>query len=325
MSEPPFLRAIIAESGMANSSISPKIAAAFVTYNRRADALKCVAHLLDQSFPLYKIVAVINNSTDGTKEALEEAYGAGDRLTIVNLPSNVGCAAGFRVAIREALGDPAVELVWIMDDDAHADREALNRLIEGGIDRWTVYSPLVMERASGQMSFPVLLRDPRRLARAVGDLPDKPQFRVSGAFMGALLPRQVTEIAGELDDRLFIRGEDEEYPRRLARAGFSFVCRRGAVLYHPRMKMISISLFGTGFGYEPGLALWKHYYQVRNKVYVVRIASRFAPLGLLKALVVGTLYMLAALFFDDLKGARFRTWIRATRDGLSGRLQNPDA
>jgi GT2 family glycosyltransferase len=257
-------------------------------------------------------------------QMLSVDYANESRLITVDAGRNLGNPGALNIAIKQALSDPHTDWIWILDDDAWPDTNALKRLTEGSLETLTIYAPLVLEKAGGEISFPMLTVKPRLFVRTLAELPTQNELRVSGAWLGTMIPRNAIDRIGEVNAQLFIRGEDEDYPRRLALAGFNFVCRRNAILYHPKMKIVSIRFLGTGFGYEPGLALWKSYYQFRNKVYVVRTTTRHRWLGAAKGLIIGIGYLAAILILDDHKIKRLLIWPTAMKDALSGNLRNPD-
>lgn len=113
---------------------------------------------------------------------------------------------------------------------------------------------------------------------------------------------------------MFIRGEDEEYPWRIERAGFSQEAVRGAVMDHPGPEnMVHWRFFGKSFFFERGLADWKLYYKVRNMVWLKRQQA-----GDLRALAIALTYALASAWID---GPRRLPLIgSAVRDGWTGRL-----
>jgi len=157
------------------------------------------------------------------------------------------------------------------------------------------------------------------LAWAEAELPQGMRIRTRGMWTGALVPRQVWAVVGPVNGELFIRGEDEEYPWRIAQAGFAFEGVRDAVLDHPGpADLVNWSFAGKHLFFERGLADWKFYYKVRNMVWLKR---RQAGAG--AALKIALAYVMVATFCDGPR--RLPLLWRAIGDGWHGRLGRVEA
>ena len=153
------------------------------------------------------------------------------------------------------------------------------------------------------------------------ELPADSVFQVRGIWLGALIPRQIIEVVGEVNADLFIRGEDEEYPARIRAAGYRFFCVKDSIIEHPGMRHAHLSFAGLNFFYESGVAPWKAYFLIRNHVYVRR---KYTAAGKVSAFVraIGTILLsiLSAWCFDDQKLRRSLLYLRAGWHGLTGQL-----
>ena len=103
-----------------------KIAAVVVTYNRREMLMECIRHLAQQSAAC-DILVVDNASTDGTGEAVQALDVPGLRYR--NTGANIGGAGGFSFGMRWAV-ECGYDLVWVMDDDAFPETDALEQLLK---------------------------------------------------------------------------------------------------------------------------------------------------------------------------------------------------
>ncbi len=299
-----------------------KIAGVFTTFNRCETCLECVRRLLAQERSVDLIVVVDNGSTDGTVEAVHAAFPNEERLRMVSLKGNPGNPAGIAAGMGVAL-EAGAEAVWILDDDSWPQAEALRHLLRVETDEHTVAGSLVLDPATGELAWPYGLVQPgaRGIARQRKDLPDASAFATRGIWLGALVPRQVIEAVGLPDERLFLRGEDEEYPARIARRGYRFVCVRDSILEHPTPENLRcLRMFGRNFFYQQGLPLWKGYYMIRNQAYVRRKYGHGIPGGMLTAVGGIVLALGFAVGTDDRKAARCLTYLKAGWHGLTGRL-----
>jgi rhamnopyranosyl-N-acetylglucosaminyl-diphospho-decaprenol beta-1,3/1,4-galactofuranosyltransferase len=304
-----------------SASTATNVAAVYATFNRRELALRCVEGLLNQTAPLSQIIVVDNGSTDGTAASFESHRNRGN-VTLIPLTENIGNPGGIKVAMEHALSNGA-RWIWILDDDAMPHPQALEKLIAHATGEEAVFSSHVIDPETGDPSWPYLslLKEERKLVSKKEELPEQVLFEVRGAWLGALVPRRLIEKAGLPNPGLFIRGEDEEYPARLKRAGCRFYCVKDSILEHPAApKLIHFTLFGRHFFYEPGLPLWKAFYLVRNQTYVRREYGGGLFHGWLGAFGSALLFLLMGLVADDQPLKRLPLYLKASLDGLTGRL-----
>ena len=104
-----------------------KTVAIIVTYNRLELLKECINSLLN-SDEVVDILVVNNNSTDGTKEYLNNLSNNGNNKTYVyNLETNLNGAGGFNFGIKKAL-EHNYKYFWIMDDDTIVYKNSLSVL-----------------------------------------------------------------------------------------------------------------------------------------------------------------------------------------------------
>ena len=102
-----------------------EIGVVVVTYNR-IDKLKIALKSYEKQTILPKYILVVNNnSTDGTKEYLEEwkKEQNGIEKIIINLEKNTGGSGGFYEGLKNSLNLNA-KWVWVADDDAYPKEDA---------------------------------------------------------------------------------------------------------------------------------------------------------------------------------------------------------
>lgn len=291
-----------------------KIAAVFASYNRREVALECVSRLRAQSRPPDLVVVADNASTDGSVEALRGLEW--DRLEVVETGGNLGNAGAVKAAMERAF-DRGCEAVWILDDDSWPHPEALERLL--GVYRDDrVPHPVQVDPATSGLTWPIQVGEEGRwrLVGELAELPEKEWFPSRASWTGALVSRRIRDAVGPVNGELFIRGEDEEYPWRIAEAGFDFACVRGAVLDHPGpVRLVRWALAGRSFFYEPGISGWKLYYKVRNMVWLRRRQR-----GRVSAAGVAMMYGMAIARYEGCLPRVWKSWWHGVRDGFTGRL-----
>jgi rhamnopyranosyl-N-acetylglucosaminyl-diphospho-decaprenol beta-1,3/1,4-galactofuranosyltransferase len=300
---------------MTADAFQPRVAAVFATMNRAETAVACVRALARQTMPPEWVLVADNRSTDGTAGALRALEKLPFELVVHAMPDNLGNAGGVR-AVMEIAFERGADAVWILDDDSWPREPALAAMLEGPWDPHMVRHPLQIDPRSGGFTWPLQVRDGGgwRLAWSEAELPPGARIPSRISWTGALLPKEVREKVGPVNGDLFIRGEDEEYPWRIERAGFPQEAIRGAVMDHPGpQNVVHWRLQGKSFFFERGLADWKLYYKVRNMVWLKRMQA-----GDPTAIRMAAVYAIAAVMIDGWN--RIPLLRRAISDGWSGRL-----
>jgi len=301
-----------------DASRSPAISAVFATMNRSATAVSCVLALARQTHPPARVVIADNVSEDGTAAALRALPDLPFPLTVIDMAENEGNAGGVMAAMELSFTDGA-DAVWILDDDSWPRPGALEAMLADGFDPAVVAHPIQIDPSTRKFTWPLqVLREGKwTLANSIEELPPGKKVESRGVWTGALISRHVRETIGPVLGELFIRGEDEEYPWRIAMAGFAHAAVRDAVLDHPGPEsIVTLSLFGKNFFYERGLTDSKFYYKTRNMVWLKRRQS-----GAAKALLTAMAYSLAGLLSEGPSRLPL-AWkaVRAGWQGLLGRM-----
>ena len=239
----------------------PSLAAVIVTYNRREKLEKVIAALQAQTRALDEIIIVDNASDDGTGEML--AARAGPGLRHLRLPENIGGAGGFNAGVRAAY-EAGHDLIWLSDDDAYPEPEAIGRLEDALAEferrhaRRPAFACSMVRWTDGslcEMNTPATVWDWPRFYT-----PQTPWFMVrSCSFVSALVPRRAVKERGLPIKDYFIWYDDAEYTQRLAR-GHPGLYVPDSVIIHdlPQNK-------GVNYGLITDANLWKFEYGARNE------------------------------------------------------------
>src|SRR3712207_6268400 len=108
------------------------VAAFVLTRNRKVLLGECIRGLLAQTVPVETIIVLDNASTDGTREYLSE-QGLLDRIRYERREENTGGAGGYREGVR-LLQETGCDWLWLMDDDAEPEPDALEKLLAAPIE-----------------------------------------------------------------------------------------------------------------------------------------------------------------------------------------------
>lgn len=266
----------------------PDVAVVVLNWNRRDETLSCLGSVLASDWPRLTVI-VVDNASDEDIEA--DVVGPFPDVRFVRNETNLGFAGGMNRGLREAL-ELGAAYVLLLNNDTHVDPAMVRALVEAAADRPDagIVCPLVLYRDKPQEILSAGLRcDLRRgyqgPALGMGEI-DHGQFagvRVVDAPSGAamLVAVGAVEEAGQLDEGLFLYGEDVEWAQRMRAVGRRVYVVGEARLWHG----LSTS---SGGAYSPLSA----YFQTRNSFVV---CSRYAPLRGSRRLLRGADILLANL------------------------------
>ena len=259
------------------------VAAVIVTYNR-LEKLKTVLNSLEKLTVSPEYLVIVNNaSTDGTDKYLAE-YEAkrsaedGMKVSVVNLPENVGGAGGFSAGMKCGY-DLGADYLWVSDDDGYPEPDSLANLLNGyknAVDELGPDVPFacsMVKYTDGsicEMNNPVTTWDwGRLLAKGQNSV-----LVSSCSFVSVLVPRWALEDFGLPYKEYFIWFDDAEYTRRLSR-GCPGVQVLDSVVIHDMGQNK-----GVNFRQINEKNAWKFAYGIRNEAsYRLHHEGRFSYLS----------------------------------------------
>jgi rhamnopyranosyl-N-acetylglucosaminyl-diphospho-decaprenol beta-1,3/1,4-galactofuranosyltransferase len=246
----------------------PSVAAVVVTFNRRDLLLESLAAVTGQSRAPDRVIVVDNASTDGTAAAVGEAFPA---VQLAALSQNTGGAGGFACGTSLALAAGA-DLIWLMDDDTVPEPGALAALLAAREDYPGQPPVLVASRVVWTDGRPHPMNTPRpkpfatqaelSAAAEVGCVPVR-----SASFVSILVDAAVCRERGLPQADYFLWNDDFEFTTRIIRGRVGLLCPASVVVHKTRT-------FGST-DVDPGE---RFYYEVRNKIWMLRSAAPLAPL-----------------------------------------------
>ena len=296
---------------MTSAAASPRVVAVVVTRNRPALLMRCLDAVRSQD-RRPDLVIVVDNAGE---PPLDAVLAPDPHLRLLRLTDNLGPAAAFGLAIREAL-DGGADFVWMMDDDGvPADPGCLSGLLATAArEDADLVSPLIRDiDQTDRLAFPIRQRGRTRFTvAALEDAPLMDGF--AHLFNGALVAGRVFARIGLPDPRLFIRGDEVEFLLRARRAGLRVLTDRRLGFLHPSCgREIHPILGGRFYAMIPNDAT-KCFYQFRNRGWI------FARYGMWSWLAAD--HVRYACWY--LSGARdpvgYLRWLRTTWIGVLGRL-----
>lgn len=292
------------------------VAAVIVTHNR-VDLLRAsLEQVANQEGTRVAHIIVVDNGNDPAVRTLVEDI-AGARGHYVGSATNLGGAGGFALGFLTALSLGA-DAIWCADDDGRPEGPQVLATLQSVAEQHELdeVSPVVCNISdSGLLAFPLRqgLVWRRRRDELEGDfLPG-----IASLFNGALISARAMEIIGVPDYRLFIRGDEVEYHRRLVRSGLRFgTCLTTAYLHPDGSDEFKPILGGKMHTQYPDNE-FKRYFTYRNRGYIMN-----QP-GMRKLLPQE--YARFAWFFlvQQRDVAGFREWLRLHRAGRQERFERP--
>jgi GT2 family glycosyltransferase len=284
--------------------------AVIVTYDRPDELRQVIAALGEQTRAPDHIIVFDNGGPVRASTILKEHAGS---LDIIHSKKNLGGAGGFARGLALGLEREA-DWVWLLDDDAIPEPDALARLLDvlpdlsldtGALccgvreygnwgrrhrryfERWTGW-----ERSLGATAYD-------------GDCVEID----TGSFVGFLVSARAAQAVGLPDAAFFLAYDDTDYSLRLQDAGWRLWLVPGSVIHHLRDR--SSRLHSSRFGD-------KHYYNIRNRLIVKRRYARLRSLATIEGLAYAVILWMVAGGWKD--GPGWRVLWRSMADGIAGRV-----
>lgn len=290
-------------------------AAVIVTHNRVELLKDSLGIVCSQTHPVTKVIVVDNGADDAVRELVQAI--AGDRGVYLPSQTNLGGAGGFALGFLTALS-LGMDAIWCADDDGRpADADVLENLYTvAEANGLAEISPVVCNiNEPERLAFP--LRQGVVWHRFLSELQGDFLPGIASLFNGALISAKAMEIIGVPDYRLFIRGDEVEYHRRLVRSGLPFgTCLTSAYL-HPDGSDEFRPILGGKMHTQYPDSSFKRYFTYRNRGFLMNqpgmrrlLPQEYARFGW---------YFLVQQ--RDLAG--FREWFNLQRQGRAERFYRP--
>jgi GT2 family glycosyltransferase len=295
----------------------PRVAAIVLNYNGREVTLQALASLTAMSYESYEVLVVDNGSSDGSFEAIRQAF---PKVHQVRTEVNLGPAGGGTLGMRWAMAR-GFDYLLILNNDIEVAPEMLSEMVRVAesdpsiglvgpksyyfADRNRIWS------AGGRMAFREAVtqeRGQRQLDQGQFERDEETGY-VNGCAM--LVKRRVVEAIGYWDPVYQLCFEDADFCFRAKQHGFRCFYAHRAKLWH----MVSVS---TG-----GYTARKTFHSARSTAIFVR---RYAKPWQKGAALAAMALALPAAFLRELPrgnhGAVVAKW-RGYREGFRVPLPLP--
>lgn len=246
---------------------SLKFGNVIVTFNRKKLLVEAVDSLLNQSFPIDRIIIVDNCSTDGTFDLLEK-QGLIDnpRISYYRTEKNIGGSGGFAFGLNKA---KEFDLDWVTlsDDDAIYNQDYFMKILDA----------IKQNPKIGAFTGTVMLEDGRIQTTHRKRVTDWDKITTNNfseenykenfnldlfTFVGVTISMKIIEKIGLPDKDYFIWWDDIEYSLRVRK--YSEILNISDAIVVHKTKVISLDF------YKEYRRDWREYYGWRNRIVTQR-------------------------------------------------------
>lgn len=310
------------DTGMSSEPTAlPTVYAVILNWHGAQATIECLEAFSQLEYANKHVIVVDNGSTDGSPQAIAEAW---PEVEILQTGRNLGYGGGNNAGIRAALAAGA-DFVWIVNNDTVFSPDVLTELVlaaqrnpsAGLITPKILYRnrPGLIECAGGSFN-PWWAKVTRFGAEEVDKGQHDQEKNVSFASgCSLLIRRQLLEAIDSFDERYFMYWEDVDYSVRAADAGWELLYAPRAVVFHT----------SGGSSDEPGgmSALFLHY-NTRNYIWYLRRNMRGLHLALAVAYALGY-FAHCGLATVIGKSARKKAKLQAIAVGIWEGVRDPRA
>jgi hypothetical protein len=237
-----------------------------VNYNQTAVTCALLDSIQRQKHPSVQVIVVDNASRENPRQALEARCPG---LVFLRSEANLGFAGGNNLALPHATGD----YLFFVNNDAELCADTIPRLLRFFQEhpRAGIVSPLIcyfpeagaktdLIQYAGMPAVQPLTGRSAMLGNGTPDLGQYAQPMPTGYAHGAamMVPRQVLERVGPMEDSFFLYYEEVDWSERIRRAGFEVWVEPRAKVHHK--ESLTVAPLGP----------LKTYYLSRNRVFFMR-------------------------------------------------------
>ncbi len=210
---------------------SPLVAIVLLNYCGAVHTNECVTSLKQLDYPNAQIIVVDNASPDDSVAQIQAEH---PDIHLICAKTNGGFSAGNNIGIRYALEKLDAAYVWILNNDTLIPPDALTALVaQAQAHPNTLIGSLILNTDGSFQTVGHRINRKRWRPRAY-KLADVSDGQILETLCGCsiLVPRQVFETIGLLDEAYFLYLEDTEFCLRASQAGFPAVLALNSKVFH---------------------------------------------------------------------------------------------
>ena len=252
---------------------NPKVAIVIVNWNKKDFILNLLKSLEELNYDNYEIIVVDNASTDGSAEAIREAF---PYVTLIINKENLGGTGGFNTGMRYAIENKDCKYIWLLDNDAEIEKDTLVALV----------NTMETDEQIGIAGSRLVCKD-TKITLECGAYVNRNSIGVTPCFRNlkmipssklveadyvaacsALVRTKALSTVGLMDERFFLHWDDMDWGLTFKNKGYKVVAVPNSVVYHPSFTEIDRGL------------ITHLYYDVRNPL--LTYAKQFKGISLMK-------------------------------------------
>lgn len=287
-----------------------KICVSVLNWNAWQQTVACVRSLQALQYPDLHIAVVDNASQEPLEPALQDVH-------LIRAAENRGYSGGHRLALHWARQSGAA-LLWLLNNDLIVQPETLAQLLRAYQQHGAgLYGSLPLDMDGAQVNAGVKFyfcdaHGKPNMQRSVEGLMiprtgDHVFANVSGSSL--LIPLELIERHGFMDDRFFLYWEETDYCFRLARRGVRSILVADSQVHHRSGGAVHAS--------NTALTHVIRYYINRNRLVVLR---RHASLRYYLYVIRTELLQAAKIVRKGVLDMPERFYLHSVCDGFLGRL-----
>lgn len=284
-----------------------KVSVIVVTYNRLSLLKECIENLLNQNISLDTIFVINNNSSDGTKEYLNEISST-TVVKPIHLKENIGGAGGFSYGLKCAYEQSQSDYFLIMDDDTMCKKDTISELVikADQLDFGFLCSDVrwYKNNSACLLNCPEVERDWNE------DLNDGLVKVKTASFVSFMVSRDMVKKIGLPISEMFIWADDVEFSTRLSTQKNSFLVTNSTVVHKCKTNNVDESINNCD---ENRIFYYECMYRNRMYIYRKHYGLRFRLLYFIDYLLKSVMVPFKS---HDLRFKRLRAVLIGTFKGM---------
>ena len=300
--------------------MSKKVAVILVNWNSFALTFNCIDSLQQMVYRDFDILVTDNGSEDGSGKKLKEHYPG---LILIESPINLGFTGGNNLGMQYAI-ENGYEYVILLNNDTFVKNDSLAVLTtfmdqhhEAGAIQPMIY--FNHDRSllwNGGSYFNPWLGHTYTVNYNQSLKPSNSRIKEVGWISGCAFMTRVSVLkqTGLFPENMFIYYEDVDLSFRIKKLGYQLIYHPDSVIYH----IAGMSNKQKTKGKEGFINPIVHYLNIRNRIWLLKKHTKGLHIPI--TFLFNFFYIIAVMgyFVARLRFTKFRTVLRAVKDGLSG-------
>jgi len=256
--------------------MTPSVGIIILNWNSYDVTARCLESFSQVDYSNYEVILVDNGSSDDSGNKLLEGF---PWITLLKNDKNLGFTGGNNTGIRYAV-ERKLDYIMLLNNDTVVTEKFLTVLIDsiksdpkiGAIQPKILYykaQDTIWNAGGTYIAFLGIAPSRGDGEKDNGQYDKRFDTRwITGCCF--LLPRQIVEEIGPLDDKFFIYFEDADWSFKIRKLGKRLLYEPGAFIYHEA----GMSDNNRDKNKEGNVSPFAHYQGVRNHLFMIRRYSR---------------------------------------------------